>query len=257
MALKFKSNNLVSPVDIENNEFIFIFDYVNNVSELKPDTLLDATDFNFIFEVKKGSITKSIKITNTCPTERLKGLRFNESVEYTLKKKADSEFDTFFNDEIYYFDGEPYKLITSEDKLANKFKIVNGKTYINIPKYSLVVFNDDFYLKRLNEKNANGNYIRPIEVRSTSSIGEAYTEYLVDKDNVFDTNINHTYKIVVSDMGKIITLWHKNSNDTFEKIKTFSFAEAMENADIYLTINDDLKDKLCNLRFNFLKANVV
>ena len=206
MALKFKSNNLVSPVDIESNEFIFIFDYVNNVSELKPDTLLDATDFNFIFEVKKGSITKSIKITNTCPTERLKGLRFTESVEYTLKKKADSEFDTFFNDEIYYFDGEPYKLITSEDKLANKFKIVNGKTYINIPKYSLVVFNDDFYLKRLNEKNANGNYIRPIEVRSTSSIGEAHTEYLVDKDNVFDTNINHTYKIVVSDMGKIITL---------------------------------------------------
>ena len=257
MALKFKSHNLVSPVDIESNEFIFIFDYVNNVSELKPDTLLDATDFNFIFEVKKGSITKSIKITNTCPTERLKGLRFNESVEYTLKKKADSEFDTFFNDEIYYFDGEPYKLITSEDKLANKFKIVNGKTYINIPKYSLVVFNDDFYLKRLNEKNANGNYIRPIEVRSTSSIGEAHTEYLVDKDNVFDTNINHTYKIVVSDMGKIITLWHKNSKDTFEKIKTFSFAEAMENADIYLTINDDLKSKLCNLRFNFLKSDIV
>ena len=121
----------------------------------------------------------------------------------------------------------------------------------------MVVFNDDFYLKRLNEKNANGNYIRPIEVRSTSSIGEAHTEYLVDKDNVFDTNINHTYKIVVSDMGKIITLWHKNSKDTFEKIKTFSFAEAMENADIYLTINDDLKSKLCNLRFNFLKSDIV
>jgi hypothetical protein len=257
MALKFKSNDLVSPVDIDGNEFIFIFDYVNDVSELEPDALLKATDFNFIFEIKKDNISKSIKITNTCPTERNKGLRFNESVEYTLKKKADSVSDTFFDDELYYFDGEPYRLITPEDKTVNKFKIVNGKTYVNIPKYSLVFYNDAFYVKRLNDKNNNGNFIRPIEIRSSSSNGEGHTQYFVDKNNVFDTNINHTYKIVVSDMGKIITLWHKNSEDTFEKIKTFSFAEAMENADIYLTINDDLKSKLCNLRFNFLKSDVI
>jgi hypothetical protein len=257
MALKFKSNDLVSPVDIDGNEFIFIFDYVNDVSELEPDALLKATDFNFIFEIKKDNVSKSIKITNTCPTERNKGLRFNESVEYTLKKKADSVSDTFFDDELYYFDGEPYRLITPEDKIVNKFKIVNGKTYVNIPKYSLVFYNDAFYVKRLNDKNNNGNFIRPIEIRSSSSNGEGHTQYFVDKNNVFDTNINHTYKIVVSDMGKIITLWHKNSEDTFEKIKTFSFAEAMENADIYLTINDDLKSKLCNLRFNFLKSDVV
>ena len=257
MALKFKSNDLVSPVDIDGNEFIFIFDYVNDVSELEPDALLKATDFNFIFEIKKDNISKSIKITNTCPTERNKGLRFNESVEYTLKKKADSVSDTFFDDELYYFDGEPYRLITPEDKIVNKFKIVNGKTYVNIPKYSLIFYNDAFYVKRLNDKNDNGNFIRPIEIRSSSSNGEGHTQYFVDKNNVFDTNINHTYKIVVSDMGKIITLWHKNSEDTFEKIKTFSFAEAMENADIYLTINDDLKSKLCNLRFNFLKSDVV
>ena len=155
MALKFKSNDLVSPVDIDGNEFIFIFDYVNDVSELEPDALLKATDFNFIFEIKKGDISKSIKITNTCPTERTKGLRFNESVEYTLKKKADSLFDTFFDDELYYFDGEPYRLITPEDKTVNKFKIVNGKTYVNVPKYSLVFYNDAFYVKRLNDKNDN------------------------------------------------------------------------------------------------------
>lgn len=256
MALKFRSNDSVSPVDIDGNEFIFIFDYVNDVSGLEPDALLEATDFNFIFEIKKGDISKSIKITNTCPTERNKGLRFNESVEYTLKKKADSLFDTFFNDELYYFDGEPYKLITPEDKVVNKFKIVNGKTYVNVPKYSLVFYNDAFYVKRLNDKNENGNFIRPIEIRNSSSTGEGNIQYFVDKDNVFDSNINHTYKIVVSDMGKIITLWHKNSNDIFEKIKTFSFDEAMENADIYLTINDDLKDKLHNLRFNFLKSDV-
>lgn len=256
MALKFRSNDSVSPVDIDGNEFIFIFDYVNDVSGLEPDALLEATDFNFIFEIKKGDISKSIKITNTCPTERNKGLRFNESVEYTLKKKADSLFDTFFNDELYYFDGEPYKLITPEDKVVNKFKIVNGKTYVNVPKYSLVFYNDAFYVKRLNDKNENGNFIRPIEIRNSSSTGEGNIQYFVDKDNVFDSNINHTYKIVVSDMGKIITLWHKNSNDIFEKIKTFSFDEAMENADIYLTINDDLKDKLRNLRFNFLKSDV-
>lgn len=258
VELSYRSNDLVTPVNLSKGEFIFIFDYI--AIEKDTEKTLEETNFHLIFGIENRdnpSSSTTFKITNTSASETGKGYRFNEDINYTLKKKTQLVEDTFFNDELYFFDGEPYKLLSSDDKVADNFKIVNGKTYIKTPKYSLVTFNNASYIKRLNEVNSQGHSIRPMEVRWTSTTDAPEIEYYVDKYNIFDANLSHTYKIVVGESGKVINLWHQNKDGIFENIKTFSFTNSMENAFITLKINEELKDRLSNLRFSFFESDVV
>lgn len=256
--LSYRSNDNVSPIDISRGEFIFVFDYKNTDKSLEETDLIEGTNFHLVFglEDAASSNTTSIKITNCIPSETSEDYRFNESIEYTLKKNPLTVTDRFFNDNLYFFDGVPYKLIDENDKSADNFKIEGDKTYIKTNKFSLVTFEGESYIKRLNEKNNEDKYIRPMEVCWVSTKDSANIEYYTDKANIFDANLSHTYKFVVSDGGKVISLWKENKEGTFENIKTFSFTTRMENAFITLKINEELKNKLSNFRFSFFKSHV-
>lgn len=250
--LTFKSNPDLSPISLTKGEFTFTFD-TNNASD---------TDFHLVFEVKDGSSSNSFKVTNCKPSNTAAGYRYNESDEYTLKKKGLDKTDTFFNDELYYWNNDVYKLVSSTDssKDIEDFRIYGGKTYVKTKKFSLIDIigssgEASTYVKRLNAIDNEGKYIRPTEVKSSSSKNNNLSlDYFVDENNVFSVNKPATYRIIVSPMGTTISILKLNGT-VFEKIKTFSYLNTMENVDIYLTVSESMSLK--NMSFSFFKSDVV
>lgn len=244
--IHYKSNTCYSPVDLTTGEFMFTFD-VKNI-----DASLEGSNFNLKFEItnNNNNIYNKFSLSNTT-SYNLNEYILDASNEYVLKKSDNYAPTTFFNDEIIFLGAEPLKLLSSTDTEVSNYKVINGKTYIKSPKYSVTYINGLPYIKRINDINENGDFIRPIELTySDSKVRNTFIEYYTDKNNIFDSTIPRTYRIIIADEGKLISLWQKQG-EQFEKIKTFSYANALEKADIYFSIDDSML--LSNLTFGFFR----
>lgn len=240
----YKSNICYSPVDLVTGEFMFTFD-VKNI-----DTSLEGSNFNLMFEIKDGETYNKFSLTNTSPISS-NDYYFNISNEYVLKKIKDFEPTTFFDDEIIFLGMEPLKLLSPSDTDVSDYKVINGKTYIKTKKYSIAFLDNSYCIRRNNDIDNNGNFIRPIELCYTNSkVRNTFIEYYTDKNNIYNPSIPHTYRIIVADKGQLISLWQKRG-EQFEKIKTFSYANTLEKAEIYFSIDDSMI--LSNLMFGFFQ----
>ena len=245
--IHYKSNACYTPVDLKTGEFMFTFDVKNK------NTTLDGSNFNLVFEIKNSNVYNKFKLTNTSHYLNTEGYLFNKSNEYILKKiNSDYSPMTFFYDKIIFLNKKPLKLLDSSDTNASDYIVIDGETYIASDKYSVIQLDSKTYLKRKNALN-NGLPIRPIELQLSESNSSNGTrvEYFVDNENIFDSNIPQTYRIIVADKGQLISLWQKRGNQ-FEKIRTFSYTNVMEKAEIYFSVDDSMI--LSNLKFGFFQS---
>lgn len=238
--INYKSNSVYSPVDLAAGEFMFTFD-VKNIGT----SLINESNFTLKFEAKNGSITNGFTISNILPLGSSE-YRYDLSTKF-VAKQCDYFDTTFFNDKIIFLENEPLKLLDANDKEVTGFKIIDGETYIKTPKYSIDTINDTLYLKRLNGINEHGFYIRPTTLQSSN---DKSVEYYTDKNNIFDSTIPQTYRIIIADKGTLISIWQKRGNQ-FEKIKTFSYGNSLEKADIYFSVDESMI--LSNLNFGFFR----
>lgn len=244
---KFISNPEISPIKlVDNKSFIFSFDY--NAAKNKE---IDSTNFIIKFIVEDSNnpeISNGFEISNI-----LNEYESTINNSFTLKKIPDDKTFSYFNDELFIVYGIPYKLMTDEnpDDIIN-FVISDNKTYVHTNLYEIYK-DDNEYIQRNNEKNLNNDFIRPTEINKIENNNLSITEYYIGQENIFDSNVSKSYRIIVSNNGSLITLWIKNK-DAYNKIKTFSYSNRVENANIKFEINKLLN--LSNLRFTFFNSNV-
>lgn len=243
MSIKYKSKYKVEL----SSDFIFSFDWVPT----DPNSL-NGTDFDLKFLVESSDSTKSngFKITNIPSQYTVK-----ESLEYSLKQcnRASDEFLTYYDDNLAIFNNNVYsELKTTDTSNVKNFYNINDKVYVLTDKYSFKT-NSSNYIKRFNDKNSKGYYIRPSEVKKFENNNVTETNYYTDSNNKFDASIAKTFRIIVSNKAQYISIWVKE-NGKFEQIKTFSYLNTIEKGFIKLTIDSDMN--LSNLCFTFLEADV-
>jgi hypothetical protein len=244
MNAKYKSKYKVD----FSSDFIFSFEWKPS----NPETL-DGTDFDLKFLVESdtdSTKTNAFKISNIPSQYTVK-----ESLEYSLKQcnRASDEFLTYYDDNLVIFNNNVYsELKTTDTSNVKNFYNINDKVYVLTDKYSFKT-NSSNYIKRINEKNDKGYYIRPVEVKKFENSSVTETKYFTDFENKFDASLSKTYRIIVSSKARFISVWAKE-NGKFEQIKTFSYLNPIEKGFIKLTLDSDME--LSDLRFTFFEADV-
>lgn len=245
-------------INLKKGDFIFSFDCTSSKA-----TGMDKTDFNLKFSIDKDNKNNSFSLTNTNSTNNY---RFNDNESFTALRTNNSDEYSYFNDKLKIINGKVYVALTDNSDLKNykDYYIFNNISYVLQDNYSLCSYNEissslnsGQYIKRLNAQNKDGFYIRPVEMQQIRPIKPTDTGivYYVDNNNIFDTNYEYNYKIIVSNEGKTISLWQKKKDDlTHKKIKTFSYENSFENAFVKLSIDDSML--LTNLSFSFFESNI-
>ena len=120
---------------------IFTFDYHPQVVES-----LDSTDFEFKLMLGENAL----KITNVLPSKHFTS---KASDEYIIRKvRKNSKKVSLFGEELHIIDEKVYKLTDSNTlKLAVDCELITTERGLAI--------------KRKNLKNAQGQYIRPTEIK--------------------------------------------------------------------------------------------
>lgn len=221
-------------------ELIFDFDILAAYSE-ESDNTNSTLEFSLVNKTNSNRISISNNISGYITTE---------SDSYTLKE-ADKDF-TYFNDPIIFVNAVPYKKF-SEDNIykINNFYIKSGETYIKTEEYSKV--ENSKKVKRLNAKNQEGLYVKPVALIASENDIIRATTYYVNAENRFDFNYSHSYRFIVSDSAKEISIWEKIDNK-FKKIKTVSFEQSLDSGTIEISVSENVS--LTNLRFSFFEANI-
>jgi hypothetical protein len=243
MNIKYKSKYKVEL----SSDFIFSFDWAPT-----DPTSLNGTDFDLKFLVESEDSTKSngFKISNIPSQYKVK-----DSLKYSLKlcNKDIDNFLNYYDDELAIFDNKVYsELKSTNTSNVQNFYAVNNKIYVLTDKYK---FENDSsnYIKRFNDKNSKGYYIRPSEVKKFENNSVSETQYYTDSNNKFDASISKTFRIIVSNKAQYISIWIKE-NGKFEQIKTFSYLNMIEKGFIKLILDSDME--LSNLCFTFLEADI-
>lgn len=221
-------------------ELIFDFDILTAYSE-ESDNANSTLEFSLVNKTNSNRISISNNISGYITTE---------SDSYTLKE-ADKDF-TYFNDSIIFVNAVPYKKFSEDNTYKiNNFYIKSGETYIKTEEYSKV--EDSKKVKRLNAKNQEGLYIKPVALIASENDIIRATTYYVDAENCFDFNYSRSYRFIVSDSAKEISIWERIDNK-FKKIKTVSFEQSLDSGTIEISVSENVS--LTNLRFSFFEANI-
>lgn len=235
---KYISNPQLGEIDFSKD---FVFDFSTIVNE---NPSLDDTDFQLTFSVENTNKFNSFSLTNVLGNP----YRSKDSKEFTLKNAiSDCEY---LSDSLIFVNGKPYKKLTFEnEKDIHNYYVKDGITYVLTDKYE-VYSQDKKYIKRINDKNERGEYVRPVKVSlNTNDFNEI--SFLADQENLFDTNHSRSFRIVVNNKGKNITLWDC-SNNNLKKIKTFQFSNSIDKGKVKLSIDNNMN--LCDLSFSFFEA---
>lgn len=227
-------------------EFIFEFLVKNNKN----------SDFDFSFGVACDDIEKSnsLRITNT-PEGYITEADSNNNYEFTSKKYPLTEDieNNYFDEIIIIHNKTPFKKFENEkrNEIKNYF-LKDNITYISTDRYSVSTeSSNDITIKRVNSKNKEGLFIRPIELKQIEVSATSDILYVNDSESPFDFNYPQTYRIIVSDKARNISLWHWKNNK-FNRIKTFTYSKSIEKGIVTLSIANDTN--LANLRFSFFEA---
>lgn len=116
--------------------------------------------------------------------------------------------------------------------------------------YTLRQTDDIFVIFRAAKKEPT------ISVKSYDGNTLIENEVLFDDNNIYYTPEDKWYRFVVSEGGKLITIWRSTYDDMhFDKLKTFSFPGGLEKAYIKFGVADRML--LSDMSFSFFKTNVV
>lgn len=230
--------------------------------------LISLEDDIFVFTTKIDSSVKDIldiefSVCNEDETKNygffIKNTAFNNYK--VLNNSFITEIFDYVGKSVYYFGEEfqiknekLYKKITNHDSPNDDwddFYILNGNTYASLNleknnKFKLIKTNNRYQIAKNIEVN------KPLAIGSiiNSNIKE---EIIYDNDD-FYPNDDKIYRIIVSEKAKLISLWVKNKDENFKKIKTFSYPGGIEKAGIKLSYENNIK--LNEMSFSFFKANI-
>ena len=239
---KYISNSSLGKIDFTKD---FIFDFYTIIKE---NPTLDDTNFVLKFTIEENNNYNSFLISNILDEP----YRSKDSIEYTLKN-ASSDCD-YLNDSIVFVNGEPYKNLTveTENEIENYY-IKDGITYVKTNKYEIFNDNGTNYIKRINDKNEKGNFVRPVKVTQEANNEIIEETFFADKENLFDTNYTRKFRISISNNCKNITLWDYTPNN-LKKIKTFHFTDSIQQGEVKLAIDSNMQ--LNDLRFSFFETQI-
>lgn len=230
--------------------------------------LISLADGIFVFTTKINTSVKDILDIefSVCDENEIKNYGFFiKNTAFNGYKILNNSFITetfdYIGKSVFYFDEEfqiknekLYKKITNNDSPNDAwadYYILNGNTYASLDpeknnKFKLIKANNKYQIAK------NIENIKPLAIGSitNSNIKE---EIIYDGDDFYPGN-DKIYRIIVSEKAKLISLWVKNKDENFKKIKTFSYPGGIEKAGIKLSYENNIK--LSELSFSFFKANV-
>lgn len=241
---KFNLSEKIGVIDFSKN-FVLSFDYLPREGDG-----FDYSDFEF----KLSFGPNALKISNVLPSKIYKT---KASKEYILKRVGRHANElTFLSDSLLIIGAVVYKLHAGEvsSQIKDFFKKGN-ETFVLTDEYELIEENETRFIKRYNPTNSEGSYLRPTEVKllEGKTVVAGSQSYFQKEDSPFDTSKANSYQIVVSNNGQTITL-KALKNGIFETIKTLSFSQGVERAEIILEVDGNMD--LRNLQFSFLKSHV-
>lgn len=235
-------------IDIsDNKDFVFIFDTYTDTSDV----------LELEFGISKNNNFNKFKIS----TKNGFNSTYNFSnKDFILRKLEKNTEFLFFTDWLYYKNGKLYSRIENTSNSYPDYCIVNKNTYV-IKDTPYILCNSagnentssPTHIKINNAINKENKVIRPLiinRLQSGSASKSNDDEIVLSKDNILDPNIKRQYKIIISDNGKLISLWIKNeSMKTFTKIKSFSYSQEISTGNITLSIDESMT--LTNLSFSY------
>ena len=236
-------------IDISNNkDFVFIFDTYTDISDVLELEFGISNTSNDKFNKFKISSKNSFNST----------YNFSNKDFILRKLETNSEF-LFFSDWLYYKDKKLYSRIENASNSYPDYCIVNNNTYV-VKDTPYILCNSagnentssPTHIKVNNTINKENKVIRPLIINRLQNVTSKNNddEIVLSKDNILDPNIKRQYKIIVSDKGKLISLWIKNeSMKTFTKIKSFSYSQEITKGNITLSIDETMI--LTNLSFSY------
>ena len=237
-------------IDISNNkDFVFIFDTYTDTSDVLELEFGISNTSNNKFNKFKISSKNSFNST----------YNFSNKDFILRKLEKNTEF-LFFSDWLYYKDKKLYSRIENAGNSYPDYCIVNNNTYV-VKDTPYILCNSagnentssPTHIKINNAINKENKVIRPLiinRLQSGSASKNNDDEIVLSKDNILDPNIKRQYKIIISDNGKLISLWIKNeSMKTFTKVKSFSYSQEITKGNLTLSIDETMI--LTNLSFSY------
>lgn len=236
---KYISNPEIGEIDFKR-DFTFEFSTI-----IKENPTLDDTDFELNFSIGSDNKYNAFMISNILGNP----YRSKDSKEFTLKNTTKD--GDYLSDHIIFVNGKPYKNLTFEtEKDIKNYYILDGVTYVLTSKYEIYP-SDTKYIRRWNDKNENGIYVRPAKITQSSNGVKDEISYFADEKNIFDTNYTRRFRISVTDNGKLITLWGLKA-EKLSEIKTFRFTNSIDKGKVKLNLDANMV--LSDLRFSFFEA---
>lgn len=226
----------------DNKNFIFTFDVIGSTHR----------DFNLKFKVSDENIVNEFLISNNLNNSY--AVKSGISHFSAVKKKISntSRDNNFFNDTILINKKEIYKQFSGEHPSEIKgFCYKDKKLYVKTDLYTI----ENEYIVRKNPQLKENLYLRPVLVEKTYRKNlrkNTQTEYFDTLQNPINSNENKTYRIIVSDGGRLISFLIKEGT-SFKIIKNFTYPTDKISEGL-ITLELDNNMKLSDLHFSFFKA---
>lgn len=259
------SDNKVTPgvISLNDGEFYFTF-------TIAPS---DNFDLRFIFQEYGLSNPKelgfAISNTSISDTQQFSNEIGPDNKNYTVLSNVEKEKDTGFlkdldgqYDVIYiresFLDKTEHPYLRGDSPTLKNLKYTEYDNFIhpNGTEYILPDPREQLYTI---VKQDGGKYKLRRKMDSKTiifrNIAANITKYYFNSNNIYDSKVRRQWKVIISQYGKSITVFTRNSSsEPYKETETIFYNENIENCSISLSVNEQMILSDCS--FRFFKADI-